>query len=133
MKLYYWQTYGWKHLFIDSELILIGIILGLDTIGDTANVLVHTDKFAYESNVLNIQPLTLAIFIIVEFFVIIFMTLTYSVDTKETFSGILSQSANGPVENLAVKYNDQLLTVFVQFFGNLLYLVVIQYCLSTLV
>ncbi len=136
MKIYHWQSYRWKYLFIDSELILIGIILGLDTIGDLANTLVSVNSTAlngtaYGENTLAASPFTLIVLLLIEVFVIIYMTLTYGIDTKETFSRVLSHSEGGPIRDMAPIYDRQLLTIFTLFFGNLVYLVLVQNFLST--
>lgn len=139
IKLSHWGEYGWKYLFIDSELILISIILEFDTIGDVSNtihsILTSTNERSTDGiNILGTTILTLIFFLASEFCIITVMTLFYGINTKDIFLKLHNHPIEGStdsIKSIGEIYDDQLMIVFTLFFANLLYLASIQHYLVT--
>ena len=88
VKIICYRKYGWKFLFIDSELIIVSIVLGFDTLGDTFNIIFEAAQGESEeyANVLWL----LIFFIFVEFLSIVLLTLFYAMDTKQIYYELLA-------------------------------------------
>ncbi|MEL6902135.1 MAG: hypothetical protein AAFP07_14360 [Cyanobacteria bacterium J06606_4] len=114
-RLSHWIVHRWKYLFLDSELILIGIILGLDTIGDLAGTIVGMVNTSDGGNIPGGPTFLLFFLALTEFFVILIMTLTYGIHTKETFFSVMNQPPSRG-NGISEIYTDQLITIFALIF-----------------
>lgn len=127
-----WKKYGRKYFFIDTELILISIILGFDTIGDIFNKILSLENSPTIEQNGSISITLLCFIVIVEFFMVSSMAFYYGIKSKEPFFPSIEYFEDkksmdqAEIENI---YINELVIIFSPFVVNLVYLTVIQYIL----